>query len=61
MPHEYAKARQEFKAALLVVVAFHHPGAPAEVERDCTHLLSLVARKNSEGFRAKMPSRVNLV
>jgi RNA polymerase sigma-70 factor (ECF subfamily) len=40
--HEYAKARQEFKAALLVVVAFHHPGAPAEVERDCTHLLWLV-------------------
>jgi RNA polymerase sigma-70 factor (ECF subfamily) len=38
--HEYARARQEFKAALLEVVAFHHPGAPAEVERACAELLA---------------------
>jgi RNA polymerase sigma-70 factor (ECF subfamily) len=38
--HEYAKARQEFKAALLEVVAFHHPGSPAEVERECADLLA---------------------
>ena len=38
--HEYARARQEFKAALLEVVAFHHPGSPAEVERACAELLA---------------------
>ena len=43
MHHEYAKARQEFKAALVEVVAFHHPGAPAEVERQCANLLSLLS------------------
>jgi RNA polymerase sigma-70 factor (ECF subfamily) len=37
--HEYARARQEFKAALLEVVAFHHPGSPAEVEQECANLL----------------------
>jgi hypothetical protein len=38
--HEYAKARHEFKAALLEVVAFHHPGSPAEVEHACAELLA---------------------
>jgi RNA polymerase sigma-70 factor (ECF subfamily) len=38
--HEYARARQEFKAALLEVVAFHHPGSPAEVEQECANLLA---------------------
>ncbi len=37
--HEYARARQEFKRALLEVVAFHHPGSPAEVEQECANLL----------------------
>jgi RNA polymerase sigma-70 factor (ECF subfamily) len=37
--HAYAKARQEFKAALLEVVAFHHPGSPAEVEQEAASLL----------------------
>jgi RNA polymerase sigma-70 factor (ECF subfamily) len=37
--YEYAKARQEFKAALLDVVAFHHPGSAAEVEQECANLL----------------------
>jgi RNA polymerase sigma factor (sigma-70 family) len=40
--HEYAKARQEFKAALAEVVAFHHPGPPAEIEKECANLLSLL-------------------
>jgi RNA polymerase sigma-70 factor (ECF subfamily) len=38
--HEYARARQEFKAALLQIVAFHHPGSPAEVEQECANLLA---------------------
>jgi RNA polymerase sigma factor (sigma-70 family) len=37
--HEYAKARQEFKTALFEVVAFHHAGSAAEVERECADLL----------------------
>jgi RNA polymerase sigma-70 factor (ECF subfamily) len=41
--HEYAKARQEFKAALAEVVAFHHPGTPAEIERECANLLSFLS------------------
>jgi RNA polymerase sigma-70 factor (ECF subfamily) len=40
--HEYAKARQEFKVALAEVVAFHYPGSPEEVERECANLLSLL-------------------
>lgn len=40
--HEYAKARQEFKEALAEVVAFHHPGKLAEIERECANLLSLL-------------------
>ncbi len=36
---EYARAREEFKAALFEVVSFHHPGSPAEVERECAELL----------------------
>lgn len=40
--HEYAKARQEFKAALAEIVAFHHPGPPAEIENKCANLLSLL-------------------
>jgi RNA polymerase sigma factor (sigma-70 family) len=37
--HAYALARQEFKAALLEVVAFHQPGTPAEVEQEAAKLL----------------------
>ncbi len=40
---EYARAREEFKRALLDVVAFHHPGSPGEVERECERLLDLFA------------------
>lgn len=40
---EYAHARDDFKAALLEVVAFHHPGeTPGEVARECARLLDLV-------------------
>ncbi len=37
--HAYALVRQEFKAALLEVVAFHQPGSPAEVEQEAAGLL----------------------
>ncbi len=39
---DYARARQEFRAALTAVVAFHHPGTPAEVERTCGELLAIL-------------------
>jgi RNA polymerase sigma-70 factor (ECF subfamily) len=41
--HAYALAHQEFKAALLEVVAFHHPGSPAEVEQEAASLLKALA------------------
>jgi RNA polymerase sigma-70 factor (ECF subfamily) len=37
--HTYALARQEFKAALLEAVAFHHPGSPTEVDQEAAGLL----------------------
>lgn len=39
---EYAKARDEFRAALAEVVAFHHPGTPAQIDEECRNLLSLL-------------------
>ena len=41
--HAYALARQEFKAILLEVVAFHHPGSPAEVEQEAASLLKALS------------------
>lgn len=41
--HEYAKARREFRAALREVVAFHLPGRPDGVDRECSQLLELLA------------------
>jgi RNA polymerase sigma-70 factor (ECF subfamily) len=41
--HAYALARQEFRAALLEVVAFHHPGSPAEVEQEAASLLKALS------------------
>jgi RNA polymerase sigma-70 factor (ECF subfamily) len=41
--HAYALARQEFKAALLTIVAFHHPGSPAEVEQEAAGLLKALS------------------
>jgi RNA polymerase sigma-70 factor (ECF subfamily) len=37
----YARARDTYKTALTEVVAFHHPGTPGEVERECGRLLAL--------------------
>ncbi|MEE9395337.1 MAG: sigma-70 family RNA polymerase sigma factor [Planctomycetota bacterium] len=39
---EYAKARREFEDALQQVVAFHLPGEPADVARECQQLLALL-------------------
>jgi RNA polymerase sigma-70 factor (ECF subfamily) len=39
---QYAKARREFRRALVEVVSFHHPGEPAEVERECARLIELL-------------------
>ncbi len=41
--HAYALARQEFRAALLEVVAFHHPSSPAEVEQEAASLLGALS------------------
>lgn len=41
--HEYATAREEFRAALRTVVAFHHPGAAGDaLDAACRELLTLV-------------------
>jgi RNA polymerase sigma-70 factor (ECF subfamily) len=39
---EYARARKEFKEALLEVVAYHHPGSAAAIERQCADLLAML-------------------
>ena len=41
--HAYARARQEFREALLKIVAFHHPGSPAEVEQEAASLLNALS------------------
>jgi RNA polymerase sigma-70 factor (ECF subfamily) len=41
--HAYALARHEFKTILLEVVAFHHPGSPAEVEQEAASLLKALS------------------
>ena len=40
---EYPKARSEFLTALVQVMAVHHPGSPAEIERECARLLTALA------------------
>jgi RNA polymerase sigma-70 factor (ECF subfamily) len=40
--HEYARARAEFKSALMEIMAYHRPGSPAEVERECADLLQIL-------------------
>jgi RNA polymerase sigma-70 factor (ECF subfamily) len=37
--HEYARAREEFRAALDEVVAFHHPGSPEDARQEADRLL----------------------
>jgi len=39
--HQYATAREEFRAALLETVAFEHSGTPKEIERECARLVSI--------------------
>jgi RNA polymerase sigma-70 factor (ECF subfamily) len=39
---EYRRALRDFETALREVVAFHHPGEPEAVERECRDLLALV-------------------
>jgi RNA polymerase sigma-70 factor (ECF subfamily) len=41
--HAYSLARHEFKLVLIEVVAFHHPGTPAEVEQEASGLLKLLS------------------
>jgi RNA polymerase sigma-70 factor (ECF subfamily) len=41
--HAYALARQEFRAALLEVVAFHQPGCPMELEQEAASLLKALS------------------
>ena len=40
--HEFARARKEFESALKAEVAFHLPGSPEEVERECARILDLL-------------------
>jgi RNA polymerase sigma-70 factor (ECF subfamily) len=40
--HEYAKARREFREALLEVVLFHHPGSATQAELECERLSALL-------------------
>jgi len=42
--HEYAKAREEFKAALREEVAYHDPGGAGVVEHEVAELLTLLQR-----------------
>jgi hypothetical protein len=41
--HAYALARKEFRAALLEVVAFHHPGRPDALEQEAAGLLNALS------------------
>jgi RNA polymerase sigma factor (sigma-70 family) len=41
--HAYALARQEFRDALLTVVAFHQPGNPVELEQEAARLLQALS------------------
>jgi RNA polymerase sigma-70 factor (ECF subfamily) len=41
--HAYALARQEFRSALLEVVAFHEPGTPIELEQEAAGLLKALS------------------
>ena len=38
----YRRARRQYRKLLRQVVAFHHPGSAAEIERECSDLLSLL-------------------
>ncbi|RJP35764.1 MAG: sigma-70 family RNA polymerase sigma factor [Phycisphaerales bacterium] len=40
---DYARARKEFKRALIEVMSFYHPGAAEDAERECAQLLAMLA------------------
>ncbi len=40
----YRRARQEYRDCLLRVVAFHDPGSPDEIERECQGLIGLLEK-----------------
>ena len=40
--HEYSRARDEFRAALREVVAFHHPGPADQIDHVCGELVALL-------------------
>jgi hypothetical protein len=40
--HEYGRARAGFRRALLKVIALHHAGTAAELDRECRDLLALL-------------------
>lgn len=40
--HEYARARDEFKEALMDVMRFYHPGAPEAAQREAAELVALL-------------------
>lgn len=40
---QYAKAREEFREALLSVMAYHHPHAAGEAQAECERLLAMLA------------------
>lgn len=54
--HAYAKAREEFRGALLTVVAFHSPGSAAEIEREVTEPLRALSCFFAE-FLGENPDR----
>lgn len=39
---DYARARREFREALVTVITLHHPGPVREVERRCAALIDLL-------------------
>jgi RNA polymerase sigma factor (sigma-70 family) len=41
--HEYARAREEFREALIEVVQIHHPRSRAAAEAECAEILALLA------------------
>lgn len=47
--HELGRAKKAFRKSLHDVVAFHLPGPPSEVDRECQALLSYLERKPGEG------------
>ena len=54
---EYARARREFHEALIEVVAFHHPGAPEDVEAECERMLEVLSSQIPNDVRHDLMPR----